>query len=433
MSRRLRSRRTLRSSTVVLSASSLFGATIVTSALGFVFWAVAARLAPVAAVGSASAAISLMQLLGSLGTLGLGTLLIGELAARRTPAFPLVLKGVVVASAGGALLAAIVGLVLTRLSTDPNALLTSPGLLCLFAAGTAVTSATTVLDQALIGLARGGWQLQRNTLFAIAKLALLPLAAVTIGLSAITLYSAWLAGNLVSCLLLLRKSRRLERRWTWRGSQPLRGLGRAALAHHLMNVSSHAPLLILPVLVAAWLGPALNAAFYAAVLLSSFAWMASSQLSTALFSVPRSDIDALRVELRTSLRICAVVAVAAAVGGLFLATPVLRVFGPEYTVASGALTLLAIATAPSSVKSVFVAVRRVQGRLGAAAAWTTAGSALELLLGTLGLVWGGLTGLALGVLLALSVEACVFLPPVVGAARAVGGKDARAAHWPAGD
>ena len=185
MSRRLRSRRTLRSSTVVLSASSLFGATIVTSALGFVFWAVAARLAPVAAVGSASAAISLMQLLGSLGTLGLGTLLIGELAARRTPAFPLVLKGVVVASAGGALLAAIVGLVLTRLSTDPNALLTSPGLLCLFAAGTAVTSATTVLDQALIGLARGGWQLQRNTLFAIAKLALLPLAAVTIGLSAI--------------------------------------------------------------------------------------------------------------------------------------------------------------------------------------------------------------------------------------------------------
>src|SRR5690242_16658174 len=68
------------------NAGSLFGTTIVTSALGFVFWALAARLFNPHAVGFGSAAISAITVLGTIGMFGLNTLLIGELPHRESKA-----------------------------------------------------------------------------------------------------------------------------------------------------------------------------------------------------------------------------------------------------------------------------------------------------------------------------------------------------------
>src|SRR5581483_725249 len=65
------------------NAASLVATTGVASALGFVYWAVAARLFTQQAVGYGSAAVSAMTLLGTIGMFGLGTVLIGELPRRR--------------------------------------------------------------------------------------------------------------------------------------------------------------------------------------------------------------------------------------------------------------------------------------------------------------------------------------------------------------
>ena len=51
---------------IVRNAAALYGTTIITSILGFVYWFVAARLAPAAAVGTASAIQSAAQFLGIL-------------------------------------------------------------------------------------------------------------------------------------------------------------------------------------------------------------------------------------------------------------------------------------------------------------------------------------------------------------------------------
>lgn len=113
-------------SKVFVSASSLFGTTVITSILGFAFWAVAARTATPAVVGGASAAISVMQLVGSLGTLGLGTLLIGELGRRPAAAIPLVTAGLRVAGIAALVVGAVVGLIIDVVSTHPGALF-APG------------------------------------------------------------------------------------------------------------------------------------------------------------------------------------------------------------------------------------------------------------------------------------------------------------------
>ena len=65
------------------NAISLVATTGVTSALGFFYWALAARLFTQRAVGYGSAAVSAMTLLGTIGMFGLGTVLIGELPRRR--------------------------------------------------------------------------------------------------------------------------------------------------------------------------------------------------------------------------------------------------------------------------------------------------------------------------------------------------------------
>src|SRR5579871_1936691 len=58
---------------IVMVAGFLIGTSVVTSALGFVFWWVAARAYSPQIVGSAAASISAMLLLSNLSTFGVGT------------------------------------------------------------------------------------------------------------------------------------------------------------------------------------------------------------------------------------------------------------------------------------------------------------------------------------------------------------------------
>ena len=86
------------------NASTLAATTGVTSLLGFVYWAAAARLFSQQAVGYGAAAISAMTLLGTIGMLGMGTLLIGELP-RRSARAGLVSAALITCAVGSLVLA----------------------------------------------------------------------------------------------------------------------------------------------------------------------------------------------------------------------------------------------------------------------------------------------------------------------------------------
>ncbi len=55
------------------------------------------------------------------------------------------------------------------ISSNLGALSESPASTAFFTAGVGLTALAPVLDQALIGLMRGGLQLTRNTVFAVAS------------------------------------------------------------------------------------------------------------------------------------------------------------------------------------------------------------------------------------------------------------------------
>jgi O-antigen/teichoic acid export membrane protein len=418
----------LRQRPVIAAASSLFGSTLITSLLGFAFWVVAARLYAATSVGTASAGLSAMQFLATVGVLGLGTLVIGEVRQSERGS-GLIAAATIVATAASMAAALLYVVVAPLIHAHLGPL--GQGALgpLLFICGVGLTGFTIVVDQACIGLLQGAVQFWRNAVFAAVKLLLLPIGALMPSTNgALLIYGAWAVGNVVSLLTLCLHARRVGLRPALRphwGS--LRALGGAALSHHWLNLSSAGPRLILPVLVTSILGPAQNAAFYAALLVVNFANIVPIHLSTALFSLARGATDALAIESRHTLRLSFIVAVVS--GLLFLPTSrlILSVMGRYYEVATAAMMVLGLTTLPLLVKVHYIAVCRVRDVLKRCALVVTAGGILELVLAAVGGYLGGLVGVALGYLVALMIQALALWPTVARAARLpvclVGGRD----------
>ena len=404
------------------NAGSLIATTGITSALGFAFWALAARLFSQRAVGYGSAAVSAMMLLGTIGMFGLGTVLIGELPRRRRAA-GLVSAALITAGAGSLVLGLGFAVVAPHVSGRFADISGTLGQAALFAAGVALTAVTLVFDQATIGLLRGQLQLSRNLAFAVAKLLALPAVAVALhdALGAgITL--SWVAGTAVSLLPVVARRRLAGRpvmpRPDW---GVLRGLGRTALAHNWLNLAITVPQPLIPVLVTVVVSPSANAAFYAAWMLAGFLYLVPAHLATVLFAVAAAEPEAVPGKLRFSLRMSLFIGLPGMAALALCGHAALGIFGAGYArAATIPLLLLIIGYLPSIPKTHFIAVCRAAGKIPRAAAVLTAAAAMEVAAAAAGGALGGLTGLSLALLGVYVLEGLVTAPAVVREATGAG-------------
>ena len=399
---------------VVRNAASLFGSTVVTSFLGFVFWLLAARFFSPAAVGLASAIQAASQLLAYVCIFGLGTLVIAELAESKHAARQLIMTTAVVTCVSGFLAGVAVGLVLRHLSADLRPGLTGTLRLAVFAGLSAATTTALLLDDASIGLLRGDIQFRRNTIFAVTKLALL--AALGLAWSALggmAILAACLIGLALSLVAVARPLVAATEPGPWRPALgPLVAKRRLIYSHHWLNISVIAPRQLLPVLVAAIISPAANAGFYAASLVVGFVNVIPSQLSTAMFALKPGDEDALREEVRETMKICVMVACLSAPFFIITSRFILEIFRHSYVDAAPAMAVLGFTTLPSAVKSYYVNIARVRRQMRRAATITSLAALVEVGATVGGAVLDGLTGVALGLLCAYLVETVWLGPPV---------------------
>ena len=404
---------------VLAPSASLLGTTIVTSALGFVYWWAAARLAPIHEVGAATAVISTMTLLGAMGMCGFGTMLIAEAGRGRSVLGSLVATSLLVVTVLSTGLAVLSWVGLRFVHGAIGEAMASSWVAVGFIVGVGLTAAGQVLDQALVGLRASSVQLYRNSYFSVVKLALLVLLALAVGRhSQVTMVWAWVVGSAIS---LVATAGHLAARG-YRLGQPirlseLRGLGATTFHHNTLNFTLFLPRMALPLLVASLLDARANAAFYAAWMITSFLYILPVHLATALFAVAIGDTHALAPRLSAALRVSlllggAVAVVIAALGGLAMGA-----FGAGYEIARPALVVMAIAYFPTIFKQYYVAVARVGNKLRKAGVVCGIGAALELCL-TGGMGWlDGLNGVALGFLVAATLEAIYCTPWVLGALR----------------
>jgi O-antigen/teichoic acid export membrane protein len=407
---------------LVRNAASLYGSTIVTSFLGFFYWLIAARMAPARAVGIASAVQSAAQLLAIFCVLGLSTLLISELSHDGSQARSLMLTAATLVGLVSAVTAGVVSLVVHSISSTVGSGLSGPVGTLVFILLSSFTTILVVLDDACIGLLRGDLQLGRNIVFAVSKLLLLPLLILAWSTQSGTeLVVAWLAGLMISLVTLTIKLTQLTRGQAsgldFRG---LFGKRRLMVGHHWLNISISAPGLVLPILVATVVSPEANASYTAAMLVIGFVNVIAIHLATVLFALKPGDESALHREVKKTMRICLVLALASAPFFFVFSHLILSIFGPSYTSASTALAILGLSTYPIAVKAHFVSISRVRGRMARAGISALIGACFEVGLAAVAGVKYGLTGVAAGYVSAVFIEVAIYGPTVFGVLRASG-------------
>ncbi|NJL06193.1 MAG: hypothetical protein HC911_15070 [Chloroflexaceae bacterium] len=415
---------------LVLNAGSLVGTTGVTSILGVIYWWLAAQQFTPAAVGFGSATIAAMMLLGSVGKLGLDTLLVGELPRKPHLHAPLIVTALVVAGSVGTVLGLLFGVLAPHVASDFQPLAHSPAILLLFASGAGLTASVLVLDQAQIGLLQGRVQLERNTIFAAGKLLVLWLAGLWLAeLGGMVIYAAWVAGILLSLAWMIRPS---WLRYDWRTLvQPslIRLLGPSAIAHSVFNIALQIAALALPILVTMLHSATLNASFYVAWMIASFAFTLLSALTITLYAVSADNPAMLTQRIRFTLLLSLLACIGAIVVIFPLADPLLAVFGQSYAEdAAWCLRWLLLGAFGLMIKHHYSTLCRIYQRVAHNIPLMLGAAGLELLFAGLGLWWAGLNGLAVGWALAMTLEGMVMFPAVY---RALRGK--HPPHLPAHD
>lgn len=405
---------------MLINAGSLIGTTAVTGVLGFGYWWVAARLFPPQAVGLASAAISAMMLLGTICIVGLGTLLIGELPRQPGKEASLISAALILVGGIGTLGGIIFTLVAPLISTDFEVFRANVRGMLLFAAGVSLTAITIVLDDALIGLLQGGLQFWRNALFALVKLVALILAGFWLLKAGDIIYGTWAVGNLISLVplagLAMLRVRRPGRAFMpdWR---LLQNLGLPALQHHMLNLILQAPTSALPVLVTILLSATTNAWFYVSWMISGLVFIASYALTTVLYAINSAQSAELTRKIRVTLSLALITCFLGNCLLLFAAPQILELFGHIYAdQAAWTLRILGLGAFPMIIKHHYVAVSRIHNNMARVMIPVAFGSLLELGVAVPGAHFGGLAGLSLGWVLAVSVEAVFMFPAVYRAA-----------------
>ena len=188
-----------------------------------------------------------------------------------------------------------------------------------------------VLDQALIGLFRGGLQFWRNVIMAVVKLgALLVVSLWLSDRSGLTIYATWAAGNLISLVAIaytsLRKSFSISDYFPRWGL--LRRLGNLAIGHFALNFSLQVTGLVLPLLVTAMLSVRMNAYFYTAWMIANLASVGPIALTTVLYAVVAADKAALVQKIRVTLKLSLLIGLLAG-SALFLGSRLILGFFGE--------------------------------------------------------------------------------------------------------
>jgi O-antigen/teichoic acid export membrane protein len=351
------------------SAAALAANTGITSALGFLFWIVAARFYTPAVVGESAALISAMLLLANIAELNLYNALIRFLptAGERSSRYTLRAYATVTGASVVVGIAALPFLEKYQLVHD---------LLELGPVGVASILATVLVwtlfalkDSVAIGARASIWVPIGNAVFGIAKLLLLVAVAGAAPQSGV--FTAWLVA-MVPVLALMNAMifwRLLPRHAQESAGHAERVTRRSVLAFMTVDnaalIGATAANYLLPVMVAAVAGSEANGYFFVA-------WGVASALDVALMNVASSlTVEGARRQDRLGSMVAAlirrVLLFAAPLVALVLALAplILSVYGEAYAAHStDLLRVVVLAVIPRIVIIVWMSSNRVRQHLG---------------------------------------------------------------------
>jgi O-antigen/teichoic acid export membrane protein len=315
-----------RSPHLVVNASSLMLATVVTSVLGLVFWAVAARLYSADALGTGSALIAGASLLAGFSQLSLGMVFVRHLPAGGGRARWLIARSYALATGVGLLLAT--GYVTLGFGSG---YLHGGTTIALFIVSVPVFTIFALQDPALLGLGAAPLVAAENAAFAAAKIALLPMLAGLTVVSGVFLSWALTAAGSVAVISAVVFGRLAPRSAGGLGGLPSnRALLSELALQHASSSTGYLTTFGLPLVVVERLGVQQAGYFIVPWMIGGTFLLLSSNVLAAMRVHAASGLPLARAEMNRILALLALINVAGAIACAVLAPWILDLSAPSY-------------------------------------------------------------------------------------------------------
>jgi O-antigen/teichoic acid export membrane protein len=324
-----------------------------TAVLGIAFWTTASHLTTAENIGRASAEIAAMWLLANLSQLSFGSIFDRFLpvAGKQTRAF--VTRAYVLCTCVS-LIATDIYLVagFGRTFIPP-----SPWWHGFFVVVVALWTIFILQDSVLTGLRATRWVPVENILFALAKLALLPIAlVVTVHQGLFVAWSIPVFGavGLVSWYLFRKRIPQHQATYALMESMPSgREIFLLAFAQYAQSLILVFEPAIVVLIIIQRLGPVQEARYYLPALISGGVSLFLWNLNTSFLVEASHDPSALRQHANQTIRAAIVVLVLTVGIGVALAPEILRVFGPSYATHGTTLLRMLLLSLPGIAVSFF--------------------------------------------------------------------------------
>jgi O-antigen/teichoic acid export membrane protein len=392
-----------RGDTLYQNSLYLAASTGVMALLGFVFWALSARLFDPADVGIATTIGSLIAIVTSLSNLGTYNALVRFLPGSSTRGALLSAAGYLVALAA-ALLAALVLWRIDLLSPE-LVFLRSPLLASWFVLFAACAALNLAVESALVAHRSGVPVLAKSAALGGVRI-VLPLLLVSYGAMGIAfpLFVGTLVALVIGVLVLTR-------RFGYRPA-PLTRLrvSRAVIAFALSNYVAGLlwtlPATAMPVVVTALLGPRMAAFAYVGLTIAGMLYIVPTAVSQSLFAEAANDERRVLTQLSRAMRLIALLLAPGVAASVLLSAHALRIFGAEYAREGAAyLSIMAVASFPIAVNLVCNAVLNIEKKTALLVALNASSSAAVFGL-SIALARWGLNGMAAAWALGYLLPAC---------------------------
>jgi O-antigen/teichoic acid export membrane protein len=379
------------------------------SVLGFLFWALAARLYPADEVGRATALVSSMAFLANLSTLGLRNGILRFLSAADEGGLRLVRRSYAVCTATAVLAGSIFVLGQPIWAADLAYLSEHLWFATGFVMCVVVWVIFIMQDQVLTALHQAVLVPVVQVGYGLLKVGLLVFlvgvpGAVFLSYAGPALGAVVIVSALVLCRLVTRPKTGSP------STVPRIGaLVRFAAADHFSTLIGLAALDLLPLLVLARAGTSASAYYYLSFTMAYCLYLVTSNFGSALVVEASRDLGRLGFLARRTLRNAIALVCPAAVVGIVGAPYFLGLIGRDYAEHSLLLQLLLLSAIPQVVVGVGASVARVQRRLLVLSAQQTALSVLVFVFAELGLRSTGLVGVGLAWLASQTIVAVAVL------------------------
>ena len=402
------------SSPLYRNGYALVFSTGTTSALGMIFWMLAARNYTTDVVGLNSAMISTMIFLANLSQFQLVNAL-NRFLPRAGQATGRMILFAYLISLGTALISSLIFILGVNLwSPSLSVIRSSPYFILWFTLSTMAWVIFVLQDGAFVGLRQATWIPVENFIFAVGKILLLVAFA-----SLLPQYGVFASWTVPIILLLLPTNLLIFWRLVPKHVEATQGraeqittsqISRYVVGDYFSSLIWLGTTNLLPLMVISLAGATANAYFYLSWVIAYTLYLVSRNMGMSLIAEAATDQSKLITYGYRILVQTARIVVPAVIGIVLFAPYILRLFGEAYSVeGSLLLRLLALSAIPYIVISLFVSIARVQRRMVAMVIVLGALCLMVLSLSYVLLGIYGITGIGIAWLVSQTVIALVLL------------------------